>query len=430
MSDQEVPLFGRNIYTMFWRLIIDGAVQAIGQLRSNKLRTFLSLLGITIGIFCIISVKSAVSSLENNIRSSFEKLGNDVLYISKMPWAENPHANFWKYMRRPNPDHEDLQKVRNRSKLVDKSSLSVFIGRKTIKHESSSVGGAFLIGVTYDYSDILNVPYDRGRWMTPFEYQKGRNVVVLGSVIAGELFPRAEPIGKEVKIAGQKFIVIGTIEAAGDDLINPVDFDRAMLVGYETAKKVANVKSSNLFGTTLMVKAKPGVDIDEFRDEITGVLRSARKLPPKEENDFAINELSILSSILDSFFGVLNLAGIVIGVFAILVGMFSVANIMFVSVKERTGIIGVKMAMGAQRSVILWEFLVESTVICLIGGLAGLLLVYGVLAAIAALIDFEIYMSFSNAISGLVLSIVVGIISGVLPALQASRMDPVEAIRA
>ena len=414
---------------MIWRLIWDGILQAWGQLTSNRLRTFLSLLGITIGIFCIISVKSAVSSLENNIRDSFEKLGDDVLYISKMPWAEDPNNNYWKYMKRPNPTHKDLEKVKARSKLAGEAALSVFIGRRTLKYESSSVGGAYLIGVTYDYADILRVPISKGRWMTPFEYEKGTNVVVLGDVLATELFPRGEAVGKSVKIAGQKYLVVGRIEPAGDDIINPVDFDRAMLIGYEAAKKVANVRTTFMFGTTLMVKAREGVDADELSDEVTGILRSTHKLPPKEENDFAINRLSILSSILDSFFGVLNMAGLIIGMFAILVGMFSVANIMFVSVKERTNLIGVKMALGAKRAIILWEFLVESTVICIIGGVVGLGLVYVVMKVLTMAIDFDMYMSLANAMSGLVISVVVGILSGVLPALQASRMDPVEAMR-
>lgn len=414
---------------MFWRSIIDGIRQAWGQLIANRLRTLLSLLGITIGIFCIIAVKSAVSSLEENIRSSFEKLGNDVLYISKMPWAENPHENYWKYIRRPNPDLIDLETLERRSELMDIGALSVFIGRRSIKYESSSVGGAYLMGVTFDYAEILNVPIEKGRWMNVFEYQSGRNTVVLGHTVSDELFPRGEALGKNVTIGGQKFLVIGIIEKAGDDLINPVDFDRAMLIGYETAKKVANVKSRYFFGSSLMVKAKTGIDVQDLKDEVTGILRGKHRLSPKEENDFAINQLSILSAILDSFFGVLNVAGLVIGMFAILVGMFSVANIMFVSVKERTSIIGVKMALGAQRGVILWEFLVESTVICLIGGLAGLLLVGGVLYILSQTIDFDIYMSLQNALSGLVISIVVGILSGVLPALQASRMDPVEAMR-
>jgi putative ABC transport system permease protein len=415
---------------MIWRLILGGAEQALGQLTSNRLRTLLSLLGITIGIFCIIAVRSAVSSLEDNIRSSFEKLGDDVLYITQMPWAENPHENYWKYLKRPSPDFQDLEVLQKKCDLMDVGAFSVFLGRKRVKYRSSHVGGAFMLGVTYDYAEILNVEIEKGRWMTNFEFQKGRNTVVLGSIVASELFGRIDPVGRVVKIAGQKFTVIGVIAPSGDDLINPVDFDRAVILGYHTAKKVANVKNSNMFGgASIMVKARDGVDVDDLKDEVTGILRSHHRLKPSRDNDFAVNELSILSSLLDNFFGVLNIAGLVIGMFAILVGMFSVANIMFVSVKERTNIIGIKMALGANRATILWEFLVESTVICLIGGVAGLLLVFAVLKVLSVTIDFTMYMSFENSLYGILLSVIIGVLSGVLPALQASRMDPVEAMR-
>jgi putative ABC transport system permease protein len=237
-------------------MFMEGIGQATQQLRSNKLRTFLSLLGITIGIFCIIAVRSAVSSLESNIRESFEKLGNDVLYISKMPWAENPHENYWKYFKRPNPDIDDLSRIITRSENTEMGALSVFLGGKVVKFGSSHVDGGFVIAATYHYADILNVEMEEGRWMTDFEYQSGKNNVILGNTVAEELFPKLHPIGKEVRISGQNFKVIGVITKSGNDIINPVNFDNAVIIGYNTAKKIANVKTKHMFGTSLMVKAK------------------------------------------------------------------------------------------------------------------------------------------------------------------------------
>ena len=409
--------------------LIEGFRQAWHQVMANKLRSFLSLLGISIGIFCIIAVKSAVDSLENNIRGSLEKLGNDVLYISKMPWAENPHENYWKYLSRPNPDHNDFEKLDELVESAEMAAFSVFIGRKLLKYKSNSLDGAFTLGVTERYRDIFDIDFEEGRWIAPFEYDNASNVVILGNNVAEDLFGRINPIGKEIKLSGFPCKVIAVIKKSGKDLINPVDFDRAVIVGYTTARKIANVKSKHMFGSSLMVKAKEGVDMDLFVDEVTGVLRAQRRLRPREKDNFSINQLSILSSILDNFFLVINLAGIAIGFFAILVGMFSVANIMFVSVKERTNIIGVKMALGAKRWFILLEFLIESSIICLFGGLIGLGLVYGVLTTISSLIDFDMSLSIANMSWGMILSIAIGVLSGMLPALMASRLDPVEAMR-
>ena len=411
------------------RIIYESIQQARHQLSSNKLRSFLSLLGITIGIFCVISVMSAVDSLEDNIRGSFEKLGNDVLYISKMPWAENPDQNYWKYIQRPNPDHDDMMAIKERVPQAKLASLSVFLGRKTIKHRSSSLQGAFMIAATYDYGNIFNINYQNGRWFTPYEYDHGIDKVIMGYEIKENLFGPVEAVGRDVKINGIRYQVVGVIEKSGKALINPIDFDRALILSYPAARKVANVKSSHIFGTSLTVKAIEGADIDELRDQVTGVLRAERRLKPREKNDFAINELSILSRILDRFFGVVNLAGLAIGVFAILVGMFSVANIMFVSVKERTNIIGIKKAIGAKRYFILTEFLIESIILCLIGGIAGLIMVFVVLTVLESTIEFELFLSPKNVVNGVVLSVIIGILSGLIPALRASKMDPVEAIR-
>ncbi len=415
---------------VFFKIFLESVSQALQQLLSNKLRSFLSLLGITIGIFCIIAVMSAVDSLEDNIKGSFEELGNDVLFISKLPWAEDPGESYWKYFQRPVPSLEDYKVLKTKVKAASLVSLLVRIGFRTIKYQSNSVEGAFVLAATYEYADLFSMKFDKGRYYSPYEYENGSNKVILGYTIAEELFGALDPIGKHVKLMGRKMQVIGVIKKTGKALINPSDYDDAIFLSYNLAKKVADVKKKrSAWGTQLNIKATQSAGIDELRDEVTGVLRGHRRLKPKEKDDFSLNAISIITQMLDSIFDVLNIAGIIIGAFAILVGMFSVANIMFVSVKERTNIIGIKKALGAKRSFILLEFLIEAIVLCILGGLFGLLMVFSILKILSSIIDFEMYLSPQNAFIGISLSIVIGLLAGFIPANQAAKMDPVEAMR-
>jgi putative ABC transport system permease protein len=414
---------------MFFRLFYEGMLQSIGQLAANKLRTFLSLLGITIGIFCIIAVLSAVDSLEDNIKGSFEKLGNDVLYITKMPWNEDPDENYFKYLRRPNATYKELEAVKTKVKNASLVALQVFIGGSNLKYKTNSISGAFVLAVSYDYNDMYKIEYDHGRFLTPYEYETGADKVIIGAEIAATLFNTLDPIGKTIKMKDRNMEVVGVVKKSGKDLINPADFDRGVIVGFNTAKKLVNVKNNRLWGTNLMVKAAEGADLEDLKAEVTSVMKAERRLKPYEQPTFSINEMSILTNILDQFFGVLNLVGIVIGFFAILVGMFSVANIMFVSVKERTNIIGIKKALGARQYFILLEFLIEAVILCVLGGLIGLGIVWLTMKLLSTVFGYSMYLSMQNIAIGVSLSVFIGILSGLIPALQAARMDPVVAIR-
>jgi putative ABC transport system permease protein len=414
---------------IYIRVLFESMSQAFQQLKANKLRTFLSLLGVTIGIFCIIGVQSAVNSLQDNVMGSLEKLGDDVVYIQKMPWNEDPGQNYWKYQRRPNPSYEDFEAIQEKVKSAGLADFHVFIGTRTLKYRSNSVERAFTVAVTYDFDEIFNVKYEHGRYYTPTEYHYGMNKILIGYEVAQALFGTIDPIGKEVRINGRDFEVIGVFEKSGKDILKVMDFDQAVIISYELAKKIANVKTTDFWGTTVNVKAAPGVSIDKLKDDLTGVLRAERRLKPKESDNFALNSLSLLANLMDQFFGVLNLVGFAIGIFAMIVGMISVANIMFVSVRERTNIIGIKKALGAKRSVILFEFLIESVILCILGGIIGLGMVYLILTALESVMPYPIHLDFNNIAFGLSLSVAVGVISGFIPALRASNMDPVEAIR-
>ena len=414
---------------MVLKIIGESARLALGQLSGNRLRSFLSLLGITIGIFCIISVFSGVDSLEDNVRGSFDKLGNDIIFVEKFSWSDS-FEKWWKYIRRPNPSFEDYLAVKEKVKSANKVSFSIAVGFTTLKYKSNSAQNVIILGTTSEYIDMISAEIDQGRNLTIREFKTGANKVVIGYKVANALFGSLDPLGKTIKLKGRKYLVTGVIAKAGDDIINVADFDDAVLVSAQSAKSMINFKSRYVLKSTINIKAAEGSTLEDLKDEVTGVIRASHHLRPREEDDFSLNEMSMLTSILDGVFLILNAVGFIIGVFAIIVGMFSVANIMFVSVKERTPLIGVKKALGAKHYVILLEFLIESVVLCILGGLLGLGLVYLVTLLLSSAAGFPIFLSWNNILIGVGLSLFVGILSGIIPAYMASKMDPVEAIRA
>lgn len=398
------------------------------QLWSNKLRSFLSLFGIAIGIWCIVAVLAAVDSLEFSLRKGFERLGNDVLYVQKMPWNEDPQDNYWKYMRRPNSSISDLKAIEASSMATSKACLSVFVGGKSVKTERSYVENVFFIGITFNYTQVYTLNIQNGRFFSFPEYNASAPCVVLGAVVAEGLFNNINPVGRYIWVDGRKMNVVGVIKKSGKDLFNPVNFDNAALIPYTTTKSFLNIANSRR-GTILAVKAKKGVNLAELKDDIRGVLRAHRRTKPKEDDSFSMNSLSIIAGALDNIFKILNSVGFIIGFFSLIVGMFGVANIMFVSVKERTSIIGIKKALGAKRIFILTEFLAEAVVLTFLGGCLGLLMVWLVSFVLTAVSGFEIFLSTKNLLLGLGFSTITGIIAGILPAWRAANLDPVEAIR-
>ena len=412
---------------LFLRLFGESFKVATSSLAANKLRTFLSLLGISFGIFAIIGVYSIVDSLETKIRSDVQSLGDNVVYIQKWPWGggggEYP---WWKYFRRPEPDYEDYLAING--KIESASAVCFIYGEsKTVKYKNNSVEYVSYIGSTEDYLSIWDIEIEKGRFLTKQEFATGKPYVVLGYDVADGLFGANDPIGKSVKIAGRKHAVVGVFKKMGQSMIgdNP---DTRAIVPAKFLMKSTNPRSIN--GNTLMLKAKDGVELEEMIDEVTGKMRSFHRLKPKADDDFSVNDISVMASGLDQIFKVFGIAGTMIGIFSILVGGFGIANIMIVSVKERTGQIGIQKSLGAKNYFILLQFIFESIVLSLIGGMLGLLLVFVVIEGLAAVAEFEFFLSFFNVILGITISVLIGLLSGVIPAYQASKMDPVEAIRA
>jgi putative ABC transport system permease protein len=410
------------------KVITESIRQALQQLIGNKLRTFLSLLGISIGIFCIIGVLSAVSSLQTSLEGSLAKLGDDVLYVDKWPWKDNSDS-WWEYFQRPYPDHDDYEAIKEKVPTASVTSYWTVPGNRVIKYKKNSVEGGYLFVTTSEMDRIFNIEMEKGRFWSSGEYNSGADKLLLGNTIVEELFGAIDPIGKRVKMQGRNYEVIGTLAAAGEDLINPLDFDDAIIVSYNNAARFINLKNRDSYGGNVAAKAAPGVTLAQLEDDIRGTLRASRRLKPREDDNFSLNELSMMTDALGSFFGVLTIIGGVIGFFSILVGGVSVANIMFVSVKERTSLIGVKKALGAKRFIILLEFLIESVILCIIGGLLGLLFVWVLAAVLTAVLPFDIYLSTTNIILGVGMSVIIGLLAGAIPAYLAAKMDPVEAMR-
>ncbi len=391
---------------------------------ANKVRTLLSLFGITIGIFAIISVFTILDSLEKNVRESVESLGDNVIYVQKWPWSMGGEYPWWKYMNRPQPSLEDLEEIRSRSQTAEASALMVSF-RSLVAFNGSSAPNTTIMAVTDLYEEIRSFDIQDGRYFSPIETSTGRKVVILGNELAEELFLGVNPIGKNIKIGGHKAEVIGLLVKEGESAIGDESHDNLVLIPVSFAQSMIDLRRSN---PTIMVKAKTDIPVIELQDELRGLLRTFRRLKPIEDDDFALNQVSTIKQGIDNIFSMINLAGWIIGGFSILVGGFGIANIMFVSVKERTNIIGIQKALGAKNHFILMQFLYESVLLSVLGGITGLVLIFVGTTIVTRVSEFTITLTLSNIILGLFVSAIIGIISGFAPAWKASKLSPVEAI--
>jgi putative ABC transport system permease protein len=408
--------------------VIESAAFAVEALRNNKLRTFLSTLGVTIGIFCIIMVLTMVESLERNVQTSVESLGKDVIFIDKWPWTFGPDYKWWKYMNRPNPKVSELKWVDEQSFYADASAMVVTLGDVTAKYESNSASGMNILGVSHDYDKIRSINLSEGRYFTENESTNGIPVVVIGYAIANTLFPNGGATDHHITIKGRKYKVIGVVAKEGESLLGN-SLDNVGLLPAQNVSQYVRINSDRA-NAQIQVKAKSGVATDQLEEELYGIMRSARKLKPGQEENFALNKTTLIAEPLKQVFSGITLAGWVIGGFAMLVGGFGIANIMFVSVKERTNQIGIQKSLGAKNYFILIEFLVEAVILCLVGGAIGITLVALLSYGVTSALNFEIALSAGNIITGVLVSVIIGLLSGFIPAYTASRLDPVVAIRA
>ncbi len=411
---------------VYFRLLSESFGFAMNALRNNKLRTLLSLLGVTIGIFSIIAVLAAVDSLDRKITKDLSSLDKNTIYLMNRSFGPSEIPQ-WKRDQFPNVKYAEYLYLKGSMTKTDQLGYQIFTKRESIKYESKIASDINIVPVSHEFIDIQGLEFEKGRFYTESEANSAATVVVIGDEVAKSLFGEAEPIGKKVRLYGQRFAVIGVLKKQGAGLINnnndssafiPVNFVRQRYG--DNNKALVNV---------IIFKPQKAVDMEAYKAEITQKLRNFRGLKSGDIDNFFINVFSGFTDLIDGIISQMNVVGWIISGFSLLVGGFGIANIMFVSVKERTNLIGIQKSLGAKNRFILFQFLFEAIILSIIGGIIGLLMVWIIAMVLTKALDFEFVLGMGNIILGTGLAAIIGLISGILPAIAASKLDPVEAIR-
>jgi putative ABC transport system permease protein len=395
------------------------------ELKVNKLRTALSLFGVAFGILCIIGVLTGVNSMERNIQNEVKGLGSNTIYIDKWEYSGGPDQPIWKYRARPTMKYEEAGLIKERSQLLDDISFLLQTGA-SISYKNDVIQNASVYGITEAQMTIQPLSFTEGRFFSSSEFSAGSNVCLIGFENAEKLFGSTErAMGKQIDVKGKKATIAGVIKKEGKNFIG-WDYDNCIMLPYNFCRQIFDEKNSN---PILIAKGKEGVTTAALNDELKGAMRQIRRLAPTQEDNFSLNSVEAFSKAIGSFFSSFTIVGAVIGGISLIIGLFGIANIMFVTVKERTPVIGLKKAIGAKKGSILFEFLMEAVILCIMGGAIGLLLVF-ILAQIAtSAFDFPVFISLPMLITTIIICVVVGILAGIIPARRAAKMDPVAAIR-
>lgn len=401
-----------------------GLKMAFGELRANKLRTFLSLFGITIGIFCIIGVLATVNSLEENVQKDIKALGSNTIFIDK--WDYSGQIPYWKLLNRPTPKAEEMTLLRKT--VPEASNIAFALQRQdNVEFDDQKLSNVKMYGITEDFSNIQNIEVIDGRYFQQTDYDYAKNSAVIGYKVAEELFGKPEKaVGRQV-LAYKKIVnIVGLIKKQGNSMIGGWDFDNSVLLTYDYMKSLVKEEWSQ---PVILLQGKETIPMAVLRDETIGAMRSIRKLKPTQQDNFTLNDMDAFGEFAAGIFAGINMGGFFIAVLSLVVGMFGVANIMFVTVRERTGQIGLKKAVGARKRTILMEFLMESAFLCIMGGLIGLALVFLLTLLISSQLGFPITISTGIMLKAIGICIFIGILAGIIPASIAAKMDPVVAIR-
>lgn len=406
-------------------LLRESIIFILLSLRADKLRTFLSIFGVTIGVFSMVSVFSAIDSLKANVKKGIDTFGSTSLIIEEYPWQTESSSNDLKaHKKRPAITIEEFRYLKEHSQNLESVAFLLYIN-KGVSYKRNSYGNPYVYATTIDWDKIYRINIYKGRYFSQKESASGSPVAIIGDDIGEVLFKNEDPIGKKIKIGNNKVTVIGILKKAGVSLASIFEDDISVLLPLSYARTITSIKSPY---TQIFAKPKVGVSREEAILETRYLIKTSRRLKPSQNENFAINEMTFLLNITNGILSKINIGGWVIGAFSLLIGAFGIANIMFVSVKERTCIIGLQRALGAKRYIIIMQFLSEAIVLSVIGGLIGIMICFLLILTIGSFDSFEISLSIYNVVKGVTISFFVGIISGSIPALQAARLNPADAI--
>jgi putative ABC transport system permease protein len=411
---------------VYLRLLKESFGFALNALRNNKLRTLLSLLGVTIGIFSIIAVLAAVDSLDRKIKKDLSSLDKNTIYLMRFSFGPSEIPQ-WKREQFPNVKYDEYEYLKGSMNDVNQMAFQFFVNRESIKYQSATVSDINVVPVSHEFIEIEGLEFDEGRFYNESESNSGSAVIVLGNEIASGLFEGANPIGKNIRLYGQRFTVIGVLKKQGAGIFGDSN-DTSVFIPVNFLRRMYG-DNNDALTPVILIKPEKGVDMDAFKAELTQKLRNYRGMKTDEIDNFFINVLSGFTDLIDGIVGQMNVVGWIISGFSLLVGGFGIANIMFVSVKERTNLIGIQKSLGAKNRFILFQFLFEAVILSVIGGAVGLFLVWIISIVLTKAMDFEFVLSMGNVFLGTGLAAMIGLISGILPAITASKLDPVEAIR-